>query len=355
MRILIATPMFPPESGDPAPYVQGLAERLSEAHTVTVVAYASTSIPLSRARLITVDKARSLPSRMLRFFLKVFIRSMSADVVVCHGALASGVPAALACMLTRKPLIVRFINDESWHGYYEPGSLPSRPASAQLRAFLQKIVLRSARTVLVSSAAMANHVKGAYGVAAAVVPDPLEPDERIPFTPSLVLRSILMSGKLDVHSGAEEAVAGFKDVTNRFPDATLMVMAEGPLEGKLREARAANITFPGVLPRAEAAFERRSAELEIILNGPESGREAAHARRTGKPVIMIDGPWIEKNESDDGPLIVDKESGAISTAISELFQNGGQRAQMVKVGKEEANRNTWESHLANLSSVLESL
>ena len=114
MKIVLATPLYPPEIGGPATYTKELAERLRDAHDITIVAYASTSENITGVKLLTVSKRRPLGVRLPKFFWTLMRASRGADVIYVQNAVAAGLPAVIVGKLLRIPVVLKFVGDESW-------------------------------------------------------------------------------------------------------------------------------------------------------------------------------------------------------------------------------------------------
>src|SRR3989344_866162 len=100
MRIVVATPLYPPESGGPATYAKALEEELPKLGIeVSVVKYSDV-----RKRFF----------RHLRYFLRVFRAAHGADIVYALDAVSVGFPAMLAAKLRRKPFVVKVVGDFAW-------------------------------------------------------------------------------------------------------------------------------------------------------------------------------------------------------------------------------------------------
>jgi hypothetical protein len=124
MRIVIATPLFPPEIGDPAPYVSTLAKRLSSEHAVTIVTYANHVETLENVHIEAVPKKLSLLIRLFLYTRTLVRVARRADVIFAQRAVASGLPAYIASLLTGVPFVINFFEDEAWerlqHTDFEP-------------------------------------------------------------------------------------------------------------------------------------------------------------------------------------------------------------------------------------------
>lgn len=102
MRILIATGVYPPETGGPATYTKLLEERLpAYGFTVSVLPFRA---------------VRKWPRgiRHAAYFLKCFAMARRADIVYAQDTVSVGLPAALASRLARKKFVVRVPGDYAW-------------------------------------------------------------------------------------------------------------------------------------------------------------------------------------------------------------------------------------------------
>jgi Glycosyltransferase len=113
LKILITSPVFPPDLGGPATYVPSLARYLVErGHQVTVVAFCSDPAPSGWPfRVVSIPRCW-MPLRYLRDFLAVWREARDADLVYINEHLALHV--ALAGRLRGKPLVMRVYVDGTW-------------------------------------------------------------------------------------------------------------------------------------------------------------------------------------------------------------------------------------------------
>jgi glycosyltransferase involved in cell wall biosynthesis len=102
MKILIATGVYPPESGGPATYTKLLEERLP------ALGFEVSVLPFSAVR--------HLPKllRHTAYFLKCFLMALRADIVYAQDTVSVGFPAVLAAMFMRKKFLVRVPGDYAW-------------------------------------------------------------------------------------------------------------------------------------------------------------------------------------------------------------------------------------------------
>ncbi len=113
MKIVLTSPIFPPDLGGPATYVPSLAQYLSErGHDVTVVAFCSDPDPQGwNFRVVSIPRCW-MPLRYLKDFFAVWREVKHADLLYINEHLALHV--ALAGRLRGVPMVIRVCVDGTW-------------------------------------------------------------------------------------------------------------------------------------------------------------------------------------------------------------------------------------------------
>lgn len=114
MKIVIATPLYPPDIAEPAPYVKELARRLAKNHQVTVIIYGHLPEKVPGVSFICVNKRRPLPIRLLCFSFALWKTTLSADIIYAENGASVELPAGIIAILTHRPLIMH-IGDKQVH------------------------------------------------------------------------------------------------------------------------------------------------------------------------------------------------------------------------------------------------
>lgn len=127
MRILIATPLYPPEVADAAAYAKELARRLSKNHEVAVVAYAHLPEMLPKVRVVTIEKRRPRLMRLRAFRAALAREAARADAVVA----LNGASVELPLIFGIKVPIIFCIADRAAHAH---AGMLERLARARARA-----------------------------------------------------------------------------------------------------------------------------------------------------------------------------------------------------------------------------
>lgn len=122
MRIAIATPLYPPDIAEPAPYVKELATRLATKHTVTIVTYGRFPEEIPGVRIVCVSKQRPLLIRLALYTFVLLRETRKADCVYAINGASVELPAGLVARLSQKPLFAH-TRDSSAHARAQIDSL----------------------------------------------------------------------------------------------------------------------------------------------------------------------------------------------------------------------------------------
>lgn len=115
MKIVLATPLYPPDIAPLAPYVKELAKRLADSmHEVTVVTYAYLPEKVPGVHIVAVNKRKLLPVRLIQYTWLLWRAAKTADVVYAQNGASVELPAGLVTFFVRCPFIIR-IGDNAAH------------------------------------------------------------------------------------------------------------------------------------------------------------------------------------------------------------------------------------------------
>lgn len=377
MKIILATPVYPPEIGGPATYTKELALRLKDEHEIVIVAYASTSEIIPDTVLFVASKKRPLPLRLLKFTFDLFRASSGADVIYVQNAMAAGLPAVFVRALRGIPLVLKFVGDEAWerasqeHRTTKPLeeflANPDGGWRTAVYMLLQGFALRHADIVTTPSKYLRDAIVRTYGIKeerAVVNYNAAEksPDTSFPVTP--IPHQIVTTARLVEWKGLGGIIRAVALLKERFPDIRAVIAGDGPEEGKLKtlakELGVANrVSLLGRVSRAETWHLRKSSEV-YVLNSTYEGLPhtvltsfAAHI-----PTIATDIPGTNEAvyDGESGLLVPVGNDAALASAIARLFTDPALKAKIVAgADKVLAEKFSWETHLATLLGFFESV
>jgi glycosyltransferase involved in cell wall biosynthesis len=113
VRVLITSPVFPPDLGGPAVYVPSIARFLIErGHAVRVVAFCAEAHPQGHPFPVRAITRGPLALRYLKAFFAVYAEAGKVDVVYVQEHLA--LLHVLAARLRGRPVVIRIMVDGAW-------------------------------------------------------------------------------------------------------------------------------------------------------------------------------------------------------------------------------------------------
>ena len=137
MKIVLATPLYPPDIAEPAPYVKELAKRLAPMHEITVATYGRLPEQVAGATVLTADKRALLPVRLARYTALLWRVARGADIVYIQNGPSVELPVAVLMVLMRRPLFMR-LGDVAAHQYAQ---------AHFVRRALERFVMRRVQVV----------------------------------------------------------------------------------------------------------------------------------------------------------------------------------------------------------------
>ena len=113
MKIVIVSPLYPPDIAQPAPYVKELGSRLSGSHEIVVVTYGSLPELVRGVHIVTVPKHTPLFMRLFSFTRALMREAKDADVIYLQNGASAELPAGIVARLTRTPLVAHIVDAQA--------------------------------------------------------------------------------------------------------------------------------------------------------------------------------------------------------------------------------------------------
>jgi glycosyltransferase involved in cell wall biosynthesis len=360
MRVLITSPVFPPDLGGPAIYVPSLARWLVErGHEVKVVAFCSDPAPAGHPfPVVSIPPAR-LPLRYFRALLAVRREARAFDVVYVNEHLA--LLHVLGARLAGKPVVIRIMVDGAWeiaHRYGWCGgddivTFQGREYGwkVKLTRTLQKRWWRASRHVIACSEFLRQILIRTYGVP----PGKVElvhnayhgpPPERVQQTPrearaALALpedrRYLLTICRLMVWKRVDAIIESLA----RLPDdVDLLVAGDGDrLEAwkalAERLGLAARVRFLGNVPHERIPLLIRASEI-FVLNSEYEGlsHTLIEVQTLGTPIVasnVCGNPEVVEH-GETGFLVDPRDPQQLVEALAKLLADPALRERFRAAG-----------------------
>ncbi len=335
-RVLIATPLLPPQLGGPAIYADNLAREFQNmGHRVLVRPFGGF---LRWPTLV----------RHFLYFFSLWHDARKSDLIFALDYFSVGFPAAAAAIILRKPLVLRLEGDFLWEKFVERArkdvTLPMfyskpQPLSRKERVIrsLSGWAMRRASRVVFSSEWRRKMVIGVYSIPeekTAIIRN-ARSDYRGRTSDS---RIVLWAGRMLYLKNLYRLIRAFSRVNDGAWE--LHLVGDGPekerLEKFLREEKIKQVYIFPAIPRAKLLKKISSAAFFVLPSLSDVG-----------PNVIADAAAAHT------PFILTKESG-----YAELVENTGilvdplserDIAEKLKVLMNESKRREYELRLQSFS------
>lgn len=271
MKVVIATPLYPPDIGGPATYAKILEDELPKKDIEVV--------------LIKFSDVRHLPKvlRHYAYYRRVLRAARDADMILALDPVSAGLPALKAAQKLKKKFVVKIVGDYAWEqgrqrfGITEPLDtfIENKEVPLEVRVFrwIQVYVAGNADKILVPSAYLKHIVYYGWGISKEKIEViynaiSLEHIGTLPPQIETLKPYLVWVGRLVPWKRVDGIIEAVSD--SRF---NLVIVGDGPERKKL-EAQAASvgtrILFTGELSHADtlAVIEKAHA---LVLNSTYEG------------------------------------------------------------------------------------
>ena len=361
MKLVLATPLYPPEIGGPATYAKALVEGLP-ARGIEV-------------EVVKFSDVRRWPKliRHYVYYRRVLSAARRADVVLALDPVSTGLPALRAAKKAGKPFVVKIVGDYAWEQgrqrFGVTADLDAFMQEKQSNFFVRRLqevqtrVAAEATRVIVPSEYLKRIVM-AWGIPSEKIEViynavPLEALGAVPSVVTQLPRPLVVTaGRLVPW----KHIDGVIDAVAQIPRASLAIAGNGPdrstLEKRAQEKLSGRAVFTGQLSHADTLATIQSADV-FVLNSSYEGLShlLIEACALGVPIIAtkVGGNPEVITDGENGVLIPAGDTSALVAALDRVFASNDLRARLGAAAKESANRFSTERMLSRTSDVLRAL
>ena len=364
MKVLIVSPLFPPEIGGPSTYIVPLAKGLaSKGHSVKVITLAN-GHPEEKFGLevFSVLHGDAMPVRETRLLKSILSMGKGSDVIYALDVAAIGMQCVLAGKILGKPVVVRYAGDTAWEKARRQGASSkgieeflAKPDANHWIVDLEKFVLGSSAAVIAPSKYLKRVLIDSMGIDGGKV-----------FAINNAIEEVAPAGGRERRAIAYGRFVPWKHfgrVIEAFaglPEEKLVIVGEGPLKDELEGMASGkqNVSILGKMPHKELMAALSGSEM-FVLNSSYEGmaHSILEAFAAGTPVIASD---IEPNrelitDGENGLLVPleprEKNIGGMRKAVGRL-RDRGFAARIAENARSKLGEHSWEGVLGETESVL---
>lgn len=136
MKITIITPLFPPDTGAPAPYVKTLAQKLPY-HSATLIIFGYLPETVKNTKLITINKRKSKIYQLLNGVILTFKHGRNTNLILVNNGPISELTALICSFFIDTPIIL-CVSDP----------LAAKKMSQGLYGFIHKLLTSRLKTII---------------------------------------------------------------------------------------------------------------------------------------------------------------------------------------------------------------
>lgn len=361
MKLVVATPLYPPEIGGPATYAKLLEEGLSTKGI--------------EVELVKFSEVRRLPRivRHYAYYRRVLKAARNADAVLALDPVSVGLPAMWAAQRAGKPFVVKIVGDYAWEqGQQRFGVTQDLdefvrtkevPFFVHMLRRIQTRVARSAEKIIVPSKYL-KHIVASWGIQSEkieVIYNAVTLNE-VGVVPEAVAKLprplVVTAGRLVPWKHIDNII----DAVEGIPNASLAIVGDGPLRVAL--ARRANerlsgrAILTGILSHKDTLAVMKSADA-FVLNSSYEGLShlLIEALMLGVPIIATragGNPEVVADE-ENGLLISVGDTPALVGALSRLLGDAKLCVRLQGAAKESVKRFSNEAMLDATATALQNL
>jgi glycosyltransferase involved in cell wall biosynthesis len=370
LRIVLPAGIFPPDIGGPASYVPRIAEALvARGHSVVVVALADDPaaggvfpFPVHRIR----RRKLRIP-RMIETIQSICGLAGAADLIYANGLF---IEAAIAAVLTGKPLVMKVVGDWAWERARNQGvgsptieefQARRQPLRWEMIKWLRTVVTRRADLVIAPSRYLAGIISG-WGIPASKIKTIYNAVEVLPDTPPASLppfpgRTLITVARLVQWKGIDALI----EWLSTRSDLRLLVIGDGPERSNLeslaaRSGAADRVVFTGNVSRQQVMAYLKASDL-FVLNSDYEGlpHVLLEAYAAGVPVVAtsVGGTDEVVENGHNGFVVPPRQMDRMAEAIDRLLSDDNLRAVVANNGRRTLHsRFRWETLVEQTEDAL---
>ena len=340
MKIVFATPIYPPEIGGPSQYVKNLEQGLEARGIETQVFSYNDFIKYPQ------------PLRFLIYFINLFRNSKNCDLIYSFNQISCGLPSYLTSRLRNKKFLIRLGGDFLWERAVEAGRTDrtlkeyyKAPKTLKEKFWicLIKKILNFADKIIFTSNFQKEIYKTYYGVkenSAIVVPNPFpEFNNQIDNHP-FANYELLYAGRLLKLKNLDTLIEIFNKILKISENQlSLRIIGQGPeennLKSKIKELKLENnVSIENAIPHQELLKEIQKSYLCVLPSLTDiTPNFALDCIKLRKPILLTQETEYFETFRDDLIFINPRDRYDIENKILYLLDKNNYSDYVEKIRK----------------------
>ncbi|MFH1780759.1 MAG: glycosyltransferase family 4 protein [Candidatus Nealsonbacteria bacterium] len=340
MKILFATPIYPPEIGGPAIYSQKLEQGLiGKGHSVEIVSYRGL-------------KRYPQPLRFFLYFLKLFKKALGCDVIYAFNLISCGLPACGVSMILGKKLFMRIGGDFLWERAVEAGRTKKplreyyqdrKTLKEKFWIILMKMIFNKTGKIIFTSKFQRDIYLKFFGFdekKAIIIGNPFPDARQSGDNLSVANYQLLFAGRLIKLKNIDFLIRAFETILSKTDkDLSLKIIGDGPERQNLNGK---NIVFSPAVSHRDLLEEIKQSYLCILPSLTEiTPNFALECLKLQKPILLTKETGYFETFKDDLIFIDPKNESDLAEKIIYLLDEGNYLSYIEKI-KNIPTQRSWE-------------
>ena len=364
MKIIIATPVYPPETSLTATYVKEVASRLNhDGNDITVITYANVAEDIEGVRTIMVKKSQPVVVRFLNYTFALFKATKNADVLFVQEVIASGLPALIVSLLRNIPIVLHLTQDEALKRNRKESTNKTRTMAGTL----QKFILSHVTVIAVPSVHFAKIIGERYRIKKekfTTLYNPPSKEQVLPFETKRERYHIIAISKLLNYKNIENLITILPSLKKEFPKIHLTISGDVAEESALKKLAdnlgcEDTVTFLGKVSRAEESYLHDVGTICIVATENEDCSHQIMVNfAANTPTISEDIPCYREfiSHKKSGLLIKLDDKKELERSIRTIFSDSSLSNQIRENGQKILSEKfSWNTHISALSRLFLSI
>lgn len=365
MKLVIATPLYPPEIGGPATYAKILYEGLPQRGI--------------EVALVKFGDVRHLPKliRHYVYYRRVLKAARQSDAILALDPVSTGLPAMKAAQKAKKPFVVKIAGDYAWEQgkqrfgiaaelddfvRTEAESFPVRTlqrVQARVAAVATRVIVPSEylKEIIVAWGIPEKNIEVIYNAVS------VETSASTPEVVTSLPRPLIVSaGRLVPWKHFDGVIDAVASLRVQGILASLVIVGDGPLRAQIEDYAQDKLgdscVILGMLPHADTLAVMRSADV-CVLNSSYEGLShlliealtlripIVATRVGGNEEVVVDG--------EDGLLVPNGDTEALAHALARILTDAILRNRMNEHAGVSARRFSTDAMLTATARLLKSV
>ncbi len=371
MKIIITTPLFPPEIGTPAKYIYTLAKKLSQKHEITILTYSNNYESIDGVKIYAIPKNKNLFLRLFLYTKKLIKLSKNTDIIYSQRAVASGLPSVIAGKITKTPVIVNYIESEAWerlqkverHTPIHQSSFRNMqkiPGSVWHIWHIEHFVLKHAQKIIVDSNFLINELSEKYDINKKniLLSYNAPKDEiKLPFSINEEKYKIFINTELTEWNDVQTALRSIAMLIKKYPNIKLIISGSGIEKNNILKtikelSLNEHVNLLGEISTAEKIYHIKSSSLFLSTSRYEEHTNSFYeAFREKKVVVATNIPAHREIIKDNynGFLIPPGNAEKCAEILDKIFCDENMQKKITNNAyKDFENKFSWEKHIEKL-------